>query len=104
MVGNVADEGDQCFAVKDRSCQIDIGQMGSAGHMRVVSDENITRRNVAPVLVKQYVDQSAYRCEMNWKGVFRLDYEAAARVKYRHRMIVPLLDIGRKGTALQRQK
>src|SRR6516165_2550485 len=41
---------------------------------------------------------------MNWKGVFRLDDEAAARVKNRHRMIMPLLDIGRKGTALQRQK
>ena len=41
---------------------------------------------------------------MNWKRVFRLDDEAAARVKNRHRMIMPLLDIGRKGTALQRQK
>src|SRR5215831_20570558 len=60
MVGNIADEGDQCFTVEDRSCQIDIWQMGSAGHMRVISDENIARRNVTPVLVKQYIDQSAY--------------------------------------------
>src|SRR6516162_7678794 len=60
VVSNVADEGDQCFVVKDRSCQIDIGQMGSTGHMRVVSNEYITRRNVAPVLVKQYIDQTAH--------------------------------------------
>ena len=104
MVRDVAHEADQPVVGEDGDRHIDVGQVGAAGDMRVVSDEDVAGRDVVAVFVEQCGHEPGHRGEVDRQAELGLHDQAPRRIHDRGRMVAPLLDVGRVGAPHERNE
>ena len=102
MVRDVADPGDDAPVGEDRRGHVDIRQMGAAGRVRIVGDDDIAFLDVVAIARQQAVHQPAHRRDVNRERLLRLGDQPAPGVHDRGRVVVALLDVGRIGALHQR--
>ena len=101
MVGDVAHEGDEIAVEIHRHRHVDVRQMGAAGDMGIVGDEQVAVADIAVEAGEQAFHQPAHGGEMDRQGGIGLHDQAAGRVHDRRRMVAPFLDVGRIGALHQ---
>ena len=102
VMGQVRNPANQLVTDKDRLCHGDVGKMGAAAVIWVVSHKHIPRPDIlGRVLLVHFFDYAEKGAEVH-RNVFRLGNHISLRVKYCCGNVPALLDIGGIGALNQR--
>ena len=99
VVGQVADPGHQPVLMEDGLEQHEVVEVGAAAGMGVVADEHVAGPHVVYVVPGQHVvGDSEQRAEVD-RDPLGLRHDPALWVEQRRGAVLPLLDVGREGSA-----
>ena len=94
VVRDVAHEGEQGAVVEHRHRHVDVGQVGAAGDVGIVGDEDVAVVDIAAELLEKLGHEPGHRGDVDGQRAFGLHDEPAGGVHDRRRMVAALLDVG----------